>query len=161
MLYQAEFWVAVGTIVFLLILIYLGVHTQVFNALDARSARIKAELDEAKRLKDEALALVAEYKRKQLDAEKEAEQLVAQARADAERYAAEAKQRMDEYVARRTRMAETKIQQAEQQAVADVRAAAADVAVSAAGDLLALGAKGKAAEDLIARGIADVKARLN
>lgn len=161
MLYEAEFWVAIGTIAFLLLLVYLGVHRQVIAAIDARRDRIQAELDEAKRLKDEALALVAEYKRKQLDAEKEAEQLVAQARADAERYAAEAKQRMDEFVTRRTQMAETKIKQAESQAIADVRAAAADVAIAAATNILSQNAKGKVADDLIAKSISDVKARLN
>ena len=159
--YDAEFWVAVGTIVFLLILGYLGVHKQLLAGIDARRARIQAELDEARRLKEEAMALMAEYQRKQKDAEKEAEQLVANARADAERYAAEAKQKMDDFVTRRTKMAEIKIAQAEQQAVADVRAAAADAAIAAAGDILSVSAKGKIAEGLIERGISDVKSKLN
>jgi F-type H+-transporting ATPase subunit b len=68
---------------------------------------------------------------------------------------------MDEFVARRTKMAEAKIAQAETQALADVRAAAADAAVTAASDILAQNAKGKVGDDLIARGIADVKAKLN
>jgi F-type H+-transporting ATPase subunit b len=159
--FEAEFWAAVATILFVLLLGYMGVHKQLFEALDARRARIQAELDEARRLKEEAAKLVAEYERKRHDAEAEAEALIAGARAEAERYAAEAHAKMDEFVARRTKMAETKIAQAEAQALADVRAAAADAAVTAATDILQQSAKGKVADDLIARGIADVKAKLN
>jgi F-type H+-transporting ATPase subunit b len=160
-MFEAEFWVAVATVIFVLILIYMGVHKQIFDALDARRARIQAELDEARRLKEEAQALVAQYRTKRDEAEKEAEALIANARVEASRYAAEAKAKMEEFVARRTKMAETKIAQAEAQALADVRAAAADAAVTAAADILAASAKGKVADDLIARGIADVKAKLN
>jgi F-type H+-transporting ATPase subunit b len=158
---HAETWVVVATVIFIGILMYAGVHKQILAGVDARREQIEAELAEAKRLKDEALALVAEYQRKQKDAEKEAEALIQQARDDADRYAVEAKQKMDDFVTRRTRMAETKIAQAEHQAIADVRAAAADAAVTAASDILSLSAKGKVAEDLIAQGIRDVKAKLN
>ena len=99
------------------------------DALDHRSARIKAELDEARRLRDEAGKLLAEYQRKQREAEREAEAIVADAKAEAERVAAEARVKMEEFVARRTKLAETKIGQAEAQALADVRAAAAEAAV--------------------------------
>ena len=160
-MFEAEFWVAVATILFVLVLGYMGVHTRLLEALDARRARIQAELDEARRLKDEAAKLVAHYQGKRQDAEAEAEALIASARAEAERYAAEAHAKMDEFVARRTKMAETKIAQAEAQALADVRAAAAEAAVSAAADVLRESAKGKVADDLITRGIADVKAKLN
>jgi F-type H+-transporting ATPase subunit b len=160
-MFEAEFWVAVATILFVLVLGYMGVHTRLLEALDARRARIQAELDEARRLKDEAAKLVAHYQGKRQDAEAEAEALIAGARAEAERYAAEAHAKMDEFVARRTKMAETKIGQAEAQALADVRAAAAEAAVTAAADVLRESAKGKVADDLIARGIADVKAKLN
>ncbi len=160
-MFEAEFWVAVATILFVLLLGYLGVHKRLLEALDARRARIQTELDEARRLKEEAAKLVAEYQRKRQEAEAEADNLIAGARAEAERYAAEAHAKMDEFVARRTKMAETKIAQAEAQALADVRAAAADAAVTAAGDILRESAKGKVANDLIARGIADLKTKLN
>ena len=84
------------------------------------------------RLRDEAAKLLAEYQRKQSEAEREAEAIVAEAKAEAERVAAEAKVKMEEFVARRTKLAEAKIGQAEAQALADVRAAAADAAVTAA-----------------------------
>jgi len=160
-MFEAEFWVAVATVIFLLILGYMGVHKKLFDALDQRRLRIQAELDEARRLKEEAQKLVAEYQRKRGAAENEAQALIANARAEAERYAAESKIKMDEFVARRTKMAETKSAQAEVQALADVRAAAADAAVSAATEILSQSAKGKVADDLIAQGIRDVKAKLN
>src|SRR5215475_9658557 len=161
MLGEAETWVAVAFVIFVGVLIYYGVHKQMVGALDQRSARIRADLDEARRLKEEAAALLAEYRRKQQTAEREAAQIVAGAKAEAERLAVEARTRMDEFVARRTKMAETKIAQAEAQALADVRAAAADAAVAAAGQILASTVKGDTAENLVSKGIADVRSKLN
>jgi F-type H+-transporting ATPase subunit b len=161
MLLEAEFWVAVAFLIFIGILIYVGVPRTILNALDERAKRVKAELDEARRLREEAQALVNEYKSKQAQAEREAEAIVTGAKAEAERVAAEAKTKAEEFVARRTKMAEAKIAQAEAQAVADVRAAAAEAAVNAAEKILSGSVKGKVAEDLLARGISDVKARLN
>jgi F-type H+-transporting ATPase subunit b len=156
-----EIWVAIGFLIFLGILVYVGVPGLVTKALDDRAKRVQVELDEARRLKDEAQKLLAEYQGKQKQAEAEAAGIIAGAKAEAERIAAEAKGKMEEFVARRTKMAETKIAQAEAQAVADVRAAAADAAVAAAEKILADTVKGKVADDLIARGIGDVKAKLN
>src|SRR5919201_5070099 len=152
MLAEAETWVAVAFVIFVGVMIYFGVHKLVVNALDQRSARIRGELDEARRLKDEAAALLSEYRRKQQTAEREAAEIVAGAKAEAERLALEAKTRMDEFVARRTKMAETKIAQAEAQALADVRAAAAEAAVAAAEKILTQTVAGKTADDLLAQG---------
>ena len=161
MIQEPEFWVAVAFVLFLGVLVYAGVHKTIIDALDQRTDRIKAELDEARRLRDEAGKLLAEYQRKQREAEREAEAIIAEAKAEAERVAAETRGKMEEYVARRTKLAESKIGQAEAQALADVRAAAADAAVAAAEKILRETAKGKVADDLIARGIADVRAKLN
>ena len=158
---EAENWVALAFILFLGLLAYLGVHRKITDALDQRQARIRGELDEARRLKDEAQALLAELQRKGREAEGEAAAIVASAKAEAERLAGEAKVRMEDFVARRTRMAETKIGQAEAQALADVRAAAADAAVAAAEKILSAAAKGKVAEDLLARSIEDVRWKFN
>ena len=136
-------------------------HTKLTEALDHRATRIKAELDDARRLKDEAQKLVAEYRAKRESAVKEAEEIVANAKSEAERIAAEAKTRMEDFVARRTKMAETKIAQAEAQALADVRAAAADAAVAAAAKVLSETVKGQTAETLLTQGIADVRQKLN
>jgi len=161
MIKEPEFWVAVAFVLFVAVMIYVGAHKKVVESLDHRSARIKAELDEARRLRDEAEKLLAEYRRKQGEAEREAEAIVADAKAEAERVAAEARVKMEEFVARRTKLAEVKIGQAEAQALADVRAAAADAAVAAAEKILRDTAKGPVADNLVAQGIADVKAKLN
>jgi F-type H+-transporting ATPase subunit b len=161
MLHEAEFWVALGFFVFLGLLGYLGVHRQLGKSLDDRAARIKAELDEAKKLKEEAAALLAHYQRKRGEAEHEAADIIAGAKDEAERLAADAKVKLEEFVARRTRLAEAKIAQAEAQAAADVRAAAAEAAVAAAEKILAQQTKGDLAGQLIAKGIEDVRKKLN
>jgi F-type H+-transporting ATPase subunit b len=161
MLHEAEFWVAVGFFVFVGLLGYLGVHRMIGKSLDERAARIKAELDEARKLKDEAAALLDDYQRKRQQAENEAQEIIADAKAEAERLAIEAKTKIEEFVARRTKMAETKIAQAEAQAAADVRGAAAEAAVAAAEKILAQDVKGKLAGELIAKGIDDVRKKLN
>ncbi len=158
---EPEFWVAVGFVIFVAVLIYVGVPKMMTKALDDRAKRVQDELNEARRLKEEAQKLLAEYQAKQRQADEEAAAIVAGAKAEAERFAAEAKVKMEEFVARRSKMAETKIAQAEAQAVADVRAAAAEAAVSAAEKILTDSVKGKVADDLLARGIGDVKTKLN
>ena len=158
---ETENWVALGFFCFLALLVYLGVHRKVFDSLDARRARIKSELDDARRLREEAQALLADFERKGRDAEKEAEAIIASAKVEAERLATEAKARIEDFVARRTKMAEQKIVQAEAQALADVKSAAADAAVAAAERILSVSAKGKVAEDLLTRGIEDVKSKFN
>jgi F-type H+-transporting ATPase subunit b len=158
---ETESWVALGFVIFLCLLAYLGVHRKLVDALDGRGARIRSELEEAHRLREEAQALLLEFERKGREAESEAQAIIAGAKAEAERLAGEAKARMEEFVARRTKMAEAKIGQAEAQAVADVRSAAADAAVAAAEKILSVTAKGKVAEDLLTRGIQEVKGGFN
>ena len=161
LLSDAEFWVAVAFVIFIAMMGYLGVHRMVAKSLDDRAAGIKAELDEARKLKDEAAQLLADYQRKRQEAEGEAQEIIAGAKAEAERLAVEAKTKIEEFVARRTKMAETKIAQAEAQATADVRSAAAEAAVAAAEKILSQETKGNLAAELIARGIDDVRKKLN
>ena len=159
--YEPETWVAIAFLIFVGILIKIGAPDLLFKALDDRRARIKAELDEALRLRKEAEEVLAEYRRRQDEAEMTAQSMIRNAGVEAERMAAEAQAKVEEFIARRTKMAETKIAQAEAQALADVRAAAADVAVAAAEAILTNTTRGAAAEALVARGIADLKAKLN
>ena len=161
MLMEAEVWVAFAFVIFVGILGYVGVHRMVAKSLDDRSAKIKAELDEARKLRDEAAELLAEYQRKRHAAEAEAEEIIGGGKAEAERLASEAKTRIEDFVARRTKMAETKIALAEAQAAADVRSAAAEAAVAAAEKILSVEAKGRRASELIAKGIEDVRKKLN
>ena len=160
-MFEAEFWVAVSFILFVAVMAYFGVHKLMVKGIDDRRDRIKAELDEARRLKEEAQALLAQYQQKKQEAEREAEAIVKSAMAEAERIAGEAKTKMEDFVARRTKMAENKIAQAEAQAVADVRSSAAEAAVAAAQSLLSRMVKGKVADDLIGKGIEDVRSKLN
>jgi F-type H+-transporting ATPase subunit b len=133
----------------------------VLKALDHRAERIKAELDEARRLQEEAAQVLEQYKARRASAEREAQEIVAAAKADAERIAADAKAKMEDFVARRTKTAETKIALAEAQALADVRAAAANAAVTAASTILSKSVKGEVAENLLSKGIAEIRDKLN
>ena len=161
MLYEPETWVAIAFVILMAVFAYLGIHRTVLQALDKRSERIKAELDDARRLKDEAAKLLGEYKARRASAEREAEEIISGAKAEAERIATEAKAKMEDFVARRTKTAESKIALAEAQALADVRAAAANAAVTAASTILSQSVKGSVADGLLAKGIAEVKAKLN
>ena len=158
---QPETWVAIAFIILLVLFAYLGIHKTVLTALDHRGQRIKAELDDARRLKEEAAKLLGEYQTRRASAEREAEEIVANAKAEAERIATEAKAKMEDFVARRTKTAEGKIALAEAQALADVRAAAANATVEAASTILSQSVKGSVADDLLAKGIAEVRAKLN
>ena len=161
MFYEPETWVAIAFVILMIVFGYLGVFRTAMTALDHRAERIKAELDDARRLKEEAAKLLGEYKTRRASAEREAEEIIANAKAEAERIAVEAKAKMEDFVARRTKTAESKIALAEAQAVADVRAAAADAAVTAATTILSQSVKGPVADDLVTKGIAEVRAKLN
>src|ERR1700754_828006 len=158
---EPETWVAIAFIILMVLFAYLGIHRTVLTALDKRAERIKGELDDARRLKEEAAKLLAEYKARHASAEREAQDIITSAKAEAERITAEAKTKMEDFVARRTKTAESKIAQAESQAIADVRAAAAEAAVSAATSIMGQSVRGSVADDLISKGIADVRSKLN
>ncbi len=158
---QAEFWVAVAFFLLLALFGYMGVHRTILTALDHRRDRIRQELDDARRLRDEAASLLADYKKRHASAEREAQDIITSAKEDAERIAAEAKVKMEDFVARRTKSAEAKIAMAEAQALADVRAAAAEAAVTAATQVLSHSVKGNVADSLIEKGIGEVRAKLN
>ena len=158
---EPEFWVAVGFVILMGVFVYVGVHRTVLTTLDHRSQRIKTELDDARRLKEDAAKLLAEYKARHATAEREAQDIITSAKAEAERIAAEAKSKVEDFVARRTKTAESKIALAEAQAIADVRSAAGDAAIAAASTILSHSVQGDVADDLLTKGIAEVRAELN
>jgi len=158
--FDAEFFVAVGFVLFVLLLGYLGVHRTILSALDGRSKMIADELDQARRLREEAEAVLASFKKKAIEAEAEPQAMVAQAKTEADATAKEPAGGMRDFVARRTKQAEAKIAMAEAQAANDVRAIVADVAAKAAETVLKAETKGQAAADLIAKGIGELKSRL-
>lgn len=161
MFFDPETWVAVAFVILMVVFGYLGVFNKAMAALDHRAERIKAELDDATRLKQEAANVLADYKARSATAEREAADIIANAKSEAERIAAEAKAKVEDFVARRTRTAESKIALAEAQAVADVRAAAAEAAVQAASTILSQSVKGQVADNLLAKGITEVRQKLN
>lgn len=161
MLEDLSFWALVALIIFIGIVLYFRVPRLVASTLDKRAETIRNELDEARRLREEAQALLAEYQRKAREAEQEAEEIIEQARREATAYAADAVRKTDEYVARRTKIAELKIVQAEAMALHEVRGLSTDVAIAAAERILKAKVAGPEAERLVTGAIAEVKARLH
>ncbi len=157
----AEFWVLVSFLIFIGLIIYLRVPSLIAKGLDKRADEIRSELDSARRLREEAQELLADYQRKAREAEDEAKAIVEQAQREAESLAAETKKSLSESLARRTKLAEDKIARAEAQAVNDVRASAVQAAVSAAEKILAERVTGDAAKQLIDTSINELKGKLN
>ncbi|GJD84416.1 ATP synthase subunit b [Methylobacterium haplocladii] len=160
MLMTAEFWVAVAFVIFGGIVWKVGGFGMMTKGLDGRAKRVRHELDEAKRLREEAAAVLADYKRRRTEAERDAERIVADAHEEAKRIDAEGHVRLEDYIARRTRSAEQKIAQAEAQAAAQVRAAAADAAVKVSETILRERLQGQTAQDLVKSSLGEVKTRL-
>jgi len=158
---DATFWALIGLILFFALMIYVKVPTKIGTSLDDRAAAISKELEEARKMREEAQALLSEYQRKRHEAESEAEAIIAEASSEAERLTAETNKALEEMIARRTKAAEDKIAQAENQAVAEVRSKAADIAVAAAEEILTAKVKDKVADDILSKSIAQVKDRLN
>jgi F-type H+-transporting ATPase subunit b len=160
-LMNAETWVGVGTLIFFAILIWKKVPALVARALDARAATIAKELEDARLLREEAEALLRQYQQKQGEAEKEAALIVAEAKAEAQRYALEAKQQITQQIERRGKMAQEKIAQAEAQALAEVRALAADAAIAAAEKLIAERLSEQRSQDLVKSALKEIPGKLN
>jgi F-type H+-transporting ATPase subunit b len=161
MLEMAEFWVGIAFVAFLVILLYYKVPMLVATALDARAEPIRKELAQARRLREEAQKLLADYQKKHRSVDQEAEAIVDQARREADAFALETRASLKETLERRTRLAEDKIARAEAQAVDEVRASAIDVAVAAAEKILREKMAGTAGAGLIDQSIRDLKGRLN
>lgn len=158
---DATFWAFVALVIFLAIVVYLKVPGTLGAALDKRATKIASDLEDARRLREEAQQLLAEYQRKRKEAEQEAASIIEAAKSEAGQLVAEARQKSEEFVTRRSAMAEQKIAQAEREAVNEVRAAAVDIATEAARKLLELKVDAKAGADLFKSSLSDLKAKLN
>jgi len=161
MLANGEFWVGVGFVLVIVLLVWKGVPGMIGKMLDNRAAVIAAELAEARRLREEALALLSDYKKKSAAAEAEAQGIVTTARAEAERFAAESRANLAAQIERRAKAAEDKIAQAEAAAMSEIRAEAANAAAAAAEKLIAARMDEKRAAQLIADSIKDLGGKLN
>ena len=131
LLADAEFWVLLAVVIFA-VAVWKPMRRAVVGGLDERAARIGAELDEAKKLRDDAEQLLAQYQQKQREAAAEAEAMIAHARQEAVRIAAQSARDLEDALTRRQRLAEERIAQAETKALDEIRAAAVDAAIGAA-----------------------------
>ena len=152
------FFALVALVIFFAIVFWAGAHKKAGAHLDDRAAKIEKELSDAKQLRLDAEKLLADYKQKAIDAEKEAADIIASAKSQAEDYAADAAKKLSETITRRTKQAETKIAQAQANAVKEVRGHATDLAIAAAGNLISAQ---KGNPKLIAESIAAVKSKAN
>lgn len=159
--HEAEFWVAVGFVLVITLLVWKGVPGIVARLLDARAASISAELDEAKRLNAEAAALLADYQKRAAGAEAEAEHIIAEAKAEAARFAEESRKALSQQIERRSAAARDKIAQAEAAALHEIRALAADAAVAGAQKLIAARLDDARSAALVDSAIKDLGDKLN
>lgn len=155
-----SFFALVGLVIFIGLLVYLGLPRIIGGMLDKQIAKIETDLSEAKRLRQEAAALLVEYEQKRIAAEKDAQDIIASAQEEANRLTVEAKASLEDLVARRTKAVEDKIAQAESQAIAEVRARSADLAVEAARVVLS-DEMNRNGGKIIDAAIADVSSKLN
>lgn len=160
-IHEPEFWVAVSFFLFVGLVLYLGVHRKIATALDARAALIAKELEEARRLRDEAEKMLADYRRKQSEAVAETKDIVDLAVKEAEALAAETRQSVKEHFDRRMKLAEDKIGRAEEDAIREVRSVAVDTAVAAAESLIAAKLTADRAGKLVTESIDGLKSKLN
>jgi F-type H+-transporting ATPase subunit b len=160
LLHDPTFWVAIAFIVFVGLMVWKATKP-ILAGIDARAERIKAELDEAQRLREEAQKALAEYKRKQRDAAKETEELLANARHEADLLRRQAAEDLKQTLARREKAALEKIAQAETQAIQDVRARAVDIAIAATAKLLSENVDPQRDQALVDQAITDLGRRLH
>ena len=155
-----SFYALVALVIFIAMTLYFGIPRIVGKMLDGQIKKIADDLAEARKLREEAAALLVEYEQKRAAAEGEAAGIIAAAKDEATRLTAEAQASLADLVARRTKAVEDKIAQAEAQAVAEVRARSADVAIEAA-RLVLTDEMSKKGGDVVNKAIADVGNRLN
>lgn len=158
---EPEFWVAVGFVAVIGLLLYVRVPKMVAGMLDARAAGIAAELDEARRLREEAQSVLTGLKAKAAGAEREAQSIVDEAKAEAARFAVDARAALTQQIARRAQVAQDKIAQAEAAAMAEIRQLAADAAAAAAEKLIAARMDESKAAAMIEGSIKSLGSKLN
>ena len=160
-LHNTNFVVLLAFILFLAILVYFKVPGLIGGLLDKRSATIQSELDEARALREEAQSLLASYERKQKEVQDQADRIVASAKSEADAAAEQAKADLEVTIARRLKAAEEQIENAEQNALREVRDRAITVAIAAAREVIASKMTADKAGAMIDSSIEEVKARLN
>ncbi len=161
LLQDSHFVVGISFVLFFGLLAYLGVHKFLAGALDQRADRIREELDEVRRLREEAQAIFAEFERKHREVDTQVGEIVAYAKAEAEQAAENAKADLAASIERRLRGADEQIAMAEANAVREVRDRAVQVAVAAAAEVMAARLTAGKADALIDAGIESVGEKLH
>ena len=131
-----EFYVLLAVAIFLA-LVWNPMRRAVVGALDSRAERIRQELDAARSLRDEAQQALAAYQRQQQEAAAEAQAIITHAKDEAERIAAQSLRDLEEALRRRQQLAQERIAQEEVKALAEIRAIAVDIAISASRQVIA------------------------
>ncbi|WP_225026800.1 F0F1 ATP synthase subunit B [Xinfangfangia pollutisoli] len=160
-LHNTNFVVLVAFLIFIGVLVYMGVPKKLTGLLDARAAQIKAELEEARALREEAKSVLASYERKQKDVAEQTDRIISTAKEEAMAAAEQAKAELQRSIARRLQAAEEQIAAAEGAALRHVRERAVAVAVAAAGEILAKQMTTEAANASIDEAIETVGAKLH
>jgi len=158
---SAEFWVAVAFFMFVGLLLYMKVPGMITESLDQRAEAIRKELDQARRLREEAQDLLADYQQKQRRADDEAKAIIDNAEREATAIKEQSEKALKESIERRSRMAEEKIARAEAQALSEVRGAVIEAATAAAEKVLAARVQGTVAGGLVEQSIRELKGKLN
>ena len=161
LLQDTTLWVLIAFIIAVGILVRAGVHNTIGAGLDKRARKIADEINEARKMREEAQELLAAYQRRQREAEEEAAAIIEQAKQDAKRMAAEAREKLQEQIDRRAKAAEEKIARAEEQALTEVRSQTADLAVAAAREIIRERMDGGAQAAFIDKAIAGLREKLN
>ncbi len=156
-----EFWVAVSFFGFVALLFYFKIPARIGEALDKRAMGIRAEIDEARKLREQAQAILADYRQRQQEATEEADKIIALAKREAEIMAEETQAKLRDTLKRRTRIAEDKIAQAESQALSEVRTAAVELATEATRKILSDKVDASLSDKLIGDSISDLKSKIN
>ncbi len=159
-MFDESFFVALSFVTVIGAFLYLKLPQRLLSALDTKSAEIADALEQVRKLREDAEALLADYEARRKSAEQQAEEIVTEARATAERLAEEARVAMQAQLERRTQQAESKIARAEEQLVGEVRAAITRLAVDAAAHLIETGMSAQQANSLIEQNISELKDRL-
>lgn len=158
---NTDFVVTVSFLLFVGVLVYFKVPSLLGNMLDKRAAGIKSDLDEARALHDEARSILASYERKQKEVQEQAERIVETAKREAMAAAEQAKEDLKASITRRLAAAEDQISSAEAAAVREVRNSAVNIAVAAAGDLIAKQMSATEKNKLIDAAIGEVETKLH
>ena len=159
-MFDETFFVGLAFVTVILAFVYLGLPRRLMQGLDDKAAEIQKQLDDARDLREQAAQVLADYEAQRQQAEKQAEEIVTQARATAERTAEEAQQAMQAQMERRAAQAELKIARLEEKLMKDVRAAIASLAVDAAGQIIAEGLTAEQARKLVDDSIDELPNRL-